>query len=414
MRRIPILFFIALLTVGLFSSCTKNNPGEVTPKSLVLTAEAPQAISSSNQFGIELFTRVAESDNQNLMLSPLSASVALTMLLNGCDGDTYRQLKEMLCYPDGLSISDINEAYKSLVRQLLEADPKVKLSIANAIFYKNGFNVKPPFLATMSNDFDATVSALDFGSPSALNTVNKWASANTSGKIPKVLDEIDPGLVMLIMNALYFNGDWSHKFDKSLTEPRPFYPDGGSMYNVSTMSGEPGSKISVGAGYRAIELPYGRTNFTMVVVVPDKTLAEFYPSFTPQLWEQLTSDLDAVVEYGKWEVLMPKFKFEYDKVLNDQLMAMGMVDAFNPFKADLSGIAGNDLDNIYVSFVKQNTFVDVDERGTEAAAVTTIGIGMTSSGPPSRFIIDKSFIFGIRERTTNTLLFIGQVISPGN
>jgi serpin B len=371
---------------------------------------APQAIESSNEFGLELFTKVAESENKNLMLSPLSASTALTMLLNGCGGDTYTQLQGALKYPAGMTISDINEAYKSLVEQLLNADPKVKLALANAIFYRNGFVVKDPFLNVMNNDYKAYIKGLDFSAPSALTTINKWASDNTNGKIPEVLQEISAQAVMFIMNALYFNGDWSYQFDKSLTQERPFYPDGGSSVNVSTMNGEVGSKIVSGNGFKVIEMPYGRTNFTMIVIVPDGTLGTFYPSFTNESWNQITSNLDQMTEFGKANVFMPKFKFSYEKYLNDQLQSMGMVDAFIPFQADLSSISDA---SIYVSFVKQNTFVEVDEEGTEAAAVTTIGIEVTSFPPqPTQFVIDKSFIFAIRERTTNTLMFIGQVVSP--
>ena len=394
-------------------SCSKGNDEEpdLTPKDINLSAAAPVAIQSSNEFGIELFTKVTESENKNLMLSPLSASAALTMLLNGCGGDTYSQLQGTLKYPSGMTISEINEAYKSLVGQLITIDPKVKLALANAIFYRNGFNVKPPFLATMSDDYKATVKGLDFAAPSALTTINKWASDNTNGKIPEVLTEISGDAVMFIMNALYFNGDWSYRFDKSLTDELPFHPDGGSTTDVTTMKGEVGSKVAYGDGFKALEMPYGQTNFTMVVIVPDETLSALYPSFTYPVWDQLTSDLDEKPEFGKVIVTMPKFKFSYEKFLNDQLISMGMIDAFDPYGADLSGISDN---QIYVSFVKQNTFVDVDEEGTEAAAVTTIGIYTTTSAGPhiNQFIIDKSFIFAIRERTTNTLLFLGQVINP--
>jgi len=344
------------------------------------------------------------------MLSPLSASTALTMLLNGCGGDTYTQLQGTLKYPAGMTIGEINDAYKGLVDQLLKADPKVTLALANAIFYRNGFVVKPPFLATMSNDYKATVDGLDFSGPSALTTINKWANDNTAGKIPKVLDEISGDAVMFIMNALYFKGDWSYQFDKSETRERPFHPDGGSTANVSTMKSEVGTRFFYGENYRVVEMPYGRTNFTMIVVVPTETLGSFYTSLTPQVWSEITSGLDEKDEFGKLIVYMPKFKFSYEKYLNDQLKSMGMVDAFSPSLANLSGITDG---SVYVSFVKQDTFVEVDEEGTEAAAVTTIGIIETSLPPqPPQFVIDKSFVFAIRERTTNTLLFIGQVVNP--
>ena len=410
MKKI-IIAIICLVLLGIFNACEKQ-PVEpnLTPKSLSLTDAAPQAIQSSNDFGLELFRKVAETDEQNLMLSPLSASTALTMLLNGCAEDTYTQLQETLKYPAGMTIGDINEAYKSLVDQLLKADPKVTFTLANAIFYRNGFVVKPPFLATMADDYEATVEGLDFGAPGALTTINKWASDNTAGKIPEVLNEISVDAVMFIMNALYFKGDWSYQFDKSETLDRPFYPDGGSSVSVSTMSSEVGAKVVFGSDYKAVEMPYGRTNFTMIVIVPEGTLAEFYPSLDSQEWNSISSGFDGTEEFGKLIVRMPKFKFSYEKYLNDQLQAMGMIDAFMPFQANLSEISDQ---SIYVSFVKQNTFVEVDEEGTEAAAVTTIGIELTSMPPqPTQFIIDKPFVFAIRERTTNTLLFIGQIVNP--
>jgi serpin B len=412
MKKSSIVLLSLSFILG-YTSCAKNNPHQapdLTPKSLELNAKAPEVIANGNEFGVELFTKVALEEEKNLMLSPLSASTALTMLLNGCGEDTYVQLKQTLKYPEDMSISEVNEVYKSLVNQLLIVDPKVKLALANAIFYRESFSVKPPFLNTMNSDFDAQTEGLDFALPSALTAINKWASDNTNGKIPKVLDEISSDAVMFLMNALYFKGDWSSQFDKALTSDRPFYIPGGNSVNVSTMNGKVGSKVAGGDNYKAIELPYGRTNFTMVVIVPDETLAGFNASFTAEMWNALTTRFDEQAEYGEKIVYMPKFKFSYEKILNDQLKSMGMIDAFNSGLADLSGISDA---SIFVSFVKQNTFVEVDEKGTEAAAVTTIGVELTSEPPQSKqFIIDKPFIFAIRERTTNALLFIGQIVNP--
>jgi len=407
------IMFLALAAFGGLISCSKE-PGQpdLTPKSLNLTAMGPEVIANGNEFGVELFTKVASEENENLMLSPLSASAALTMLLNGCSGDTYDQLKGTLKYPADMTIGEINEVYKSLVAQLLVVDPKVKLALANAIFYRQNFTVKVPFLNTMDTDFDAEIAGLDFDLPVALTTINKWASDNTNGKIPKVLDEISDGAVMFLMNALYFKGDWSYQFDEDLTSDRPFYTNGTNSVSVSTMKGDVGSKVTTGTGYKAIEMPYGCTNFTMVVVVPEGTLTDFNASLTAEKWNTITSALDGQEKFNELTVFMPKYKFSYEKYLNDQLRSMGMLDAFDPGLANLTGISDA---SIYVSFVKQNTFVEVDEKGTEAAAVTTIGIELTSFPPqPREFVIDKPFVFAIRERTTNTLLFIGQVVNPLN
>ena len=408
-----VIFYLSLSTITILIACSKEYIGQepgLTPETLELSAKAPAVITCGNNFGVELFTKVALDENQNFMLSPLSASAALTMLLNGCGGDTYDQLRETLNYPESLTISEINQVYNSLISQLLVVDPKVKLALANAIFYRQGFTVKNPFLTTMDTDFDAEIAGLDFRLPAALATINKWASDNTNGKIPKVLNEISGDAVMFIMNALYFKGDWSYQFDKALTSDRPFYTDGSNTVSASTMKGEIGSKVTSGGNYRAIELPYGCTNFTMVVIVPEGTLTDFNTSFTAEKWNTITSSFDDIEEFGEVTVFMPKFKFSFEKQLNDQLQSMGMLDAFNPGLADLSGISDA---SIFVSFVKQNTFVEVDEKGTEAAAVTTIGIEVTSFPPqPREFVIDKPFVFAIRERTSNTLLFIGQVINP--
>lgn len=250
-----LLFIPLVVTLALFG-CKKEAPTpNLTPKEITLTAKSAQVITSNNAFGINLFTKTADGENENLMLSPLSASSALTMLLNGCGGSTYTQLKATLNYPDELTINEVNEAYKSLVGQLLSADPKVKMALANAIFYRNGFEVKAPFLSTMDREFNAHIQGLDFGSPSALTTINGWASSNTFGKIPEVLTEISGDAVMFLMNALYFKGDWSYQFDKSLTHDSPFYFDNGTAANVNTMQGEVGARFAYGDNYSAIELP---------------------------------------------------------------------------------------------------------------------------------------------------------------
>jgi serpin B len=405
----PTLFFAFIILLAGLAACNKDKNAEpdLTPKPIELTARAHEVISSSNHFGVELFIRTATEETGNMMLSPLSASVALTMALNGSGGSTYDQIREMLGYPADMTLSEINGAYKSLVSQLLTVDPKVTLTLANALFYRLGFPVKPPFINTMASDFDAHVEGLNFDLPSAIDVINGWASDNTNGKIPTVIDQITAETVMFLMNALYFKGDWTYQFDVSETQNRLFFLDNGSQISVPTMAGNVMAMRHFGSGFGAIELPYGQTNFSMVVIVPNTTLNGFYPQFTPEVWQEITDGLDGQTQRVKTMVTLPKFEFDYEKFLNEQLQDMGMNDAFSPNVADFSGITDWE---IYISFVKQNTFVKVDEKGTEAAAVTTIGFEVVSL-PPS-FDVNKPFIFAIRERTTNTLLFIGSVANP--
>jgi serpin B len=399
---------ISLLIVFtlLASACKKEEKIDSKgPVPINLPEKASAMIKQSNSFGIDLFRETALGEEANLMLSPLSASTALSMLLNGCGGETYTQIRDLLGYND-LSMEDINEIYHSLVSQLLNVDPAVQLSLANAVWYRKDFAAKPAFLESMSISYDAKTEALDFASPSALTTINNWAKDNTNGKIEKVLDEIGPNAVMFLMNALYFKGTWTWQFDKNLTKPRPFYPRSGDPQNVEMMHSELPFRTYAGDDYKAVELPYGQQNFSMVIILPNGPLDTYLESFNGTKWDEITTYLDELQPVSA-EFSLPKFKFDFEKVLNQQLKSLGMTDAFNPFVANLSGISDASL---YVSFVKQNTFVDVNEEGTEAAAVTTIGIDYTSI--PESVVVDRPFIFAIRERTSNTLLFIGKVEMP--
>jgi serpin B len=404
MKR-PVLFlFMGLI---LAASCEKEPAGPKEPKPLKLPAKSSEIISLSNSFGIDLFTETSSSEDKNLMLSPLSASTALTMLLNGCNSDTYQQIRDMLGF-EGFAPGEINNVYQSLVTQLLSLDPEIDLALANAVWYRNEFQVHPSYLDTMQAVFGAHIEALDFNSPSALSTINGWANDNTKGKVQKVLNEISPNAVMFLMNALYFKGTWTYQFDKEQTTESPFYLSDGNVIQVETMRSELPASLYSTSRYSAAELTYGQQNFSMVIIEPAGTLNDFLAEFDLAEWENLVAGLAEITEPSECEVWIPKFKFEYEKILNDQLASLGMVDAFIPLVADLTGISD---ESIFVSFVKQNTFVDVNEEGTEAAAVTTIGIELTSEGP-GPFIVDKPFVFAIRERTTNTILFIGKVVAP--
>jgi len=404
MKHMPLILFAVLIFIS--PGCKKDDPSPVKePKQLELPAKADDVISRSNDFGFELFRQTALAEpEKNMMLSPLSASVALTMLLNGCDGNTYDQIMNMLGY-EGLTLEEINDTYRSLTGQLLEVDPDVELSLANAVWYHYLFPVKTPFLESMEASFDAHVESLDFNTQAALDAINGWASDNTMGKIPKVLDEISPDAVMFLMNALYFKGDWTWKFDENNTSQGTFYMDNGTNKEVDMMSGKVPVRVAKIEGIRAVEICYGRQNFSIIFLTSMNTVNETLEGMDAVFWEEVTSELDNTPAV-ETEMMLPKFTFDYEKKLNDQLEALGMTDAFNPYLANLSGISDAD---IYVSFVKQNTFINLDEQGTEAAAVTTIGIVYTAL--PEQVVINKSFIFAIRERTTNTLLFAGKLMS---
>lgn len=402
-------FFLFVSALGL-AGCSlfaDSDSSPRTPDPLILNAETSGLIAQSNHFGVDLFREVAADETENLMLSPLSASVALTMLLNGTSGETFTQIRDLLGYSPTADLASINESYRSLTQQLLNVDREVTLTLANAMFYREGFGVKTPYLNTLRTAFDAEISGLNFNAPSAVTTINSWASSKTNGRIPQVIDRITQETVLFLMNALYFKGEWTTPFEEAKTASRPFALENDTYVNVPTMEGRVDSRQFSTGTYRAIELPYGRRNFSMVVLVPNESLNTFLPRFTPALWDEISSGLGQEDTWTSTLVRLPRFSFSYERTLNTVLQRLGMTDAFSAARADLSRISD---ERLYVSFVKQNTFVEVNEEGTEAAAVTTIGIEVTSL--PMGFFVDKPFLFLIRERTSNTLLFVGQVVNP--
>jgi len=218
----------------------------------------------------------------------------------------------------------------------------------------------------------------------------------------------------VLMNAIYYKGDWTNKFDESATQDRTFTFLDGSTAQVPTMSGEVTARYTSGEGYRVVELPYGRRNFSMVIVIPDDHAFEsFMNTFDGEEWLEVTRRLGSTNEWMAADVYLPKFKYRTNSFfLNETLQNLGMQQAFEGGAADFSALSDTP---VFVGFVKQDSYIDVNEEGTEAAAITTIGIRVESVGPePTKptFVIDRPFLYGIRERTTNTLLFMGHVVDP--
>ncbi len=410
MKSLPLKAAALALVLGT-ASCNlfqSDTPAPLDPKALELTAAAPVVIAGNNDFGIDLFLRNARTDNRNLMLSPLSVHVALTMLMNGSEGNTRTQIADVLGYGPSLTLDEINEAYNSLVSQLVSVDRQIDLAIANGIFYGPDILVEDAFLGTMTSHFDATIRKTDFRLPTAADEINRWASDQTRGKIPKVLESLQDGTIMILMNALYFKGDWTHPFDRHKTSDMTFHLADGGTAKTPTMHGEVKAIQHAGSTYHAIEIPYGRRNYSFVVILPKSDLKSFYDTFDASVWREITQGL-AGDNWSHTVLQMPKFKFETDKNLNKTLIDMGMPDAFDEWLADLSGITPQ---TAHVDSVKQNTFIEVDEEGTAAAAVTTISIVETSLRQV--ITVDRPFVFAIRERTSNTLMFIGHVTDPRN
>ena len=365
-------------------------------------------ISRSSDFGLRLMSEILERDSgPNVVLSPLSASMALGMTLNGASGSTFDGMRSALGF-DGLTQDEINVAYRGLLDLLRGLDPSVELSVANSAWANRRFSFLPAFFDTVREHFGAEVESLSFSDPASLARINRWADEHTGGRIPTILDALTPDQALILLNAVYFEGSWTTRFDPAETRPGPFRRSDGSEVSVDMMRATD-LEVSVGGAgeLRVAELPYGGGAFTMLVAVPTDdspgAAFEIMEAMDEDRWASLIASLGEPRRLDL--VSLPRFTLSYDVLLNDPLAEMGMAEAFTP-NADFSGMS---VEPLCIDFVRQKTFIEVDEAGTRAAAVTAVGIGPASF---SAFTVDRPFIFAIRERLSGTLLFLGVVGDP--
>ncbi|MDP2888448.1 MAG: serpin family protein [Bacteroidota bacterium] len=397
-----------LLLTFLFSCNNAENEPKVTD--LTPNEKSAKIIAADNQFGFELFRKVDASLNEpkNTMISPMSVSLALAMVYNGTEGNTKAQMEQML-HKAGMTSEDINQSYKDLVAALISHDPKVELSISNAIFYRNTFPKKDAFKTTNQNFYNAEVEGLDFTkNTETVNKVNGWVNTKTKGKIDKIIEEVKAEDVMYLLNAIYFNGEWKYRFDTKETADRSFTKEDNTVIQVPTMKIEKPFNYFNHTDFQLLEMPYGSGKYSMLIFLPQT--GKKTDNVISLLNPENVNDWISKLSEQKKEVFLPKFEFKFDNSLKDELAALGMTDAFNDAKANLSGIS--DAAKLVISEVMHKTYIKVDERGTEAAAVTGITVGVTSMPVDNSFRVDHPFVFAIREKDTQAILFIGKVMDP--
>ncbi len=406
------LIFLILLV--LLFGCQKDKtileidePQKMRP----LTFQETQLVEADHSFSFKLMNEIIVQDtSKNIFISPLSVSYAFGMALNGANGSTYEAIRNVLEL-QGLSEDEINQAFLSLMELLINLDEQVIFEIANSIWYKNGFPVLDSYLDVNQQYFNAEISSLDFSDPESVNIINNWVADKTHDKIKKILDSIPPDAVMYLINAIYFKAAWFYEFDKDLTAEESFYIDRENQQECYMMKTTAELDFYTDENLQAVTLPYGKGQYNMTVMLPaqDQDINQFAATFTYLDWSTLLSNMS----YGKGTVELPKFKSEYKLLMNDVLKAMGMSIAFSD-QADFTRIVRHG--GIYISRVLHKTFVQVDEEGTEAAAVTLIEFRETSAGGDSDLDfyikINRPFYFIIHEKESGTILFIGKIKNP--
>ncbi len=417
MKYLGIILIMLLtgLTLTGFSACEKDKSFlSSEPKSITLSNEQQMLIDSGRGFSFELFQEIATEagEEENVFISPLSVSLALAMTYNGAKDSTQQAMREAMQLPD-MQVTKINEAWQKLMRDLLSVDPKVVMNIANSIWYRDDFEVETSFINTNKKFYHAEVRALDFEQSDAADIINKWVSDNTNKLIDKIIENIPAETVMYLINAIYFKGQWKYEFDPNETAPAPFYLENGTNKQVPMMHQSELFGYFSNNLFSAAELPYGRGNYSMVVVLPHRqtSIHAVQEAFDDALWHELSENF---AEQRELIVTLPKFTFAFEQKLKKVLSNMGMGIAFQPNMADFSGI--NPVAELFISEVIHKAFVEVNEEGTEAAAVTTVEVGVTSFDPnaPVLFRVDRPFLFFIKEKYTNAVIFAGRMMDPSD
>jgi len=362
---------------------------------------------SNNKFGFKVFKEIVkEQTDNNIFISPMSISYALGMTFNGADGRTKEEMAKTLEFGN-LTNAKINESFKKLMKKLIELDPQVMMTIANSIWYRENIDVLKKFKEVNQNYFNAEIRNMDFSKPETVGIINNWVSENTKGKITKVIDGIDALTMMYLINAIYFKGSWTEEFNKERTkEDKFFYAEGKSVLCDMMKTSEKNLYFE-NEDFQAVDLPYGKENFSMIIILPkkEKDINEFISNLNIEDWNSWLSGFSK----QKGSLVLPKFKIEYDIEMNDVLKVLGMGNAFS-FSADFSKMTKKQ--KLYISNVKHKTFVDVNEEGTEAAAVTVVEMKMTFVGPGFFMKVNRPFVFAIKEKETNSIIFIGKIVNP--
>jgi serpin B len=431
-------FLLAVVMCAALTQCssspTPSQPGpnpNPTPSRTPaeFTATENSLLESANKFGINLFREIAHSTagTENIFISPLSVSYALGLCYDGADGDTREAIGATLQMSD-LSLTEMNEAYRAVTEVLTGTDPLVTFQTANSFWSRQGKAIQPEFIDLAKTYFDARVEEIDFQQPWAADTINAWVANATNDKITKMIEPpISPDIAAILMNAIYFKGDWMFQFDTDKTREMPFYLDDGGetrcdmmylaeedhSYQVDSLNIRSDSNTTAYQNEHllAVSLPYGRGDFRMTIIGtnrlqhPEYTIDSIIARFNHESWNEWLSGFHP----AGFAVGVPKFKFEYETGLSDVLKALGMEIAFDRKRADFGNLFV-DGDG-WIDKVKQKAFVQVDEEGTEAAAVTMVSF-METTSVPERLYYNRPFLIVIHEDVSGAILFIGKIANP--
>jgi serine protease inhibitor len=372
----------------------------------VAGAVSSDFVKSTQNFSIGLFKNSVKT-GENTLVSPTSVCFALGMAENGASGETLSAFKNVLG-KYGMTLEDLNKAYKAYSDELIQKRGNTVITIANSIWYQTDFTAKASFLQTNADYFGAGARTINFGDKTTIDVINNWVKQNTSNKIDKITDKIDPNDVMMLINALSFDAKWQMPFDTTMkASEQDFHLENGSTQKTAFMNLDEKVDYIKGQNESAVLLPYDDGRFAFLCILPNEGIK--LNDYIKTLNEKTIPDLISIKKNSEIPVILPEFKTTFDTDLKDILKNMGLGIAFGG-KADFSNM-GKDSGGLYISSVKHKTFLQVDELGTSAGAVTDAEMSKLSI-PSERLVFNRPFVYAIIDTDTNLPLFIGAMENP--
>jgi serine protease inhibitor len=398
------------------ASAADAAPELITELPRALTQGEIEAVSASNDFSFRLLSEVRgdATSGANVFLSPFSVSVTLGMAANGARDGTLEEIQAALGL-EHLTRQEMNEAYQGLHDLLGSLDPRVALTVANSAWLRDGFPFRPGFVERLETYFHADGRPLDVFDPASVDIVNGWVSDRTNGRIVDIVDRIDRDDVLLLINAVHFDGQWRSRFERSQNRHLPFYrEDGSTVRRLFMWQEEKEARWGQGEGVVIADLPYGGGAFSMTVVLPmSSSLTELLDELTLERWNRWMMAMDLFGGMGTMPVGLPRFELEWGAALDGVLDRMGMTLAFDRYQADFRDMH-TAPEQVYIDRVVHRSLLRVDEEGTEAAGVTVAVAQFLNGVPiePTPLVVDRPFLVAIRERLSGVILFLGAVYDP--
>jgi serine protease inhibitor len=410
-----VLGLFGTLLAGCGAASSGKPAAELSTRDRAALAQQVDAriAQATNAFGLELARKLADArQGENTIVSPLSVMQALAMTWNGAAGATRAAMAKALRLDNGLTAEEVNRSERVLTELLQKSSPGVKLLTANSLWLQKDWTFRQPYLETVRQSYGAALYERELTAPKTRQEINGWVKNETNGRIPSIVDEpVSERTKLMLVNALYLNAAWETPFDKSRTKDGDFTLGNGTVKTVPMMRRSGRFAYDEEDAYQAVRLPYGDGQLSMLIVLPKpgvdrKALADRLFD-DPEKW---TKPFQGFLG----ELALPRFRAEMTASLEGTLAGMGMSAAFDPKAADFSAMADTSREPLYISRVLHKTYLDVMEKGTEAAAATAIDMKAGSAPPSGKFImtVDRPFWFAITDDQSRTLLFAGSVEKP--